>query len=158
MGPFALTVGLRLSEVTSSCRYAFGSAQSQAVMTTSRSRPWGRGGASAGYSPLAIRSVQSAKSSKDRGPIWLLSVAYMPPPAWPDWTRRRHASTDDVPLNMSGTWRVALLPIWWHPSQLPIRSRPIHSAWLRTVSTMPFTLAPLPGNSLRSGTRSREYQ
>ena len=54
--------GLRRSVETSSCRYAFGSAQSHSVMTTLRSMPRGRGGAG-GTSPVATRSVQSANIS-----------------------------------------------------------------------------------------------
>src|SRR5690606_2863491 len=51
-GPFALTVGLRLSVVISSCMYDVGVPQSHIVITTLRSMPCGRGGAG-GSSPAA---------------------------------------------------------------------------------------------------------
>src|SRR3954469_21502666 len=50
--PLALTDGLRLSVAISSCRYAFGVAQSHSVITTLRSTPCGRCGA-LGNSPDA---------------------------------------------------------------------------------------------------------
>ena len=43
--------------------------QSQVVTTMLRSTPWGRGGLVWGSSPLAMRSVQSAKYSTARRPI-----------------------------------------------------------------------------------------
>ena len=51
----ALRRGLRRSVETSSCRYAFGSAQSHSVMTRLRSMPCGRGGAG-GISPFGDAS------------------------------------------------------------------------------------------------------
>ena len=71
IGPFAFTVGFRLSLAISSWRYAFGSAQSHIVTTTLRSRPCGRCGAAVGNSPLAIRSVQSAYIERARCPAHL---------------------------------------------------------------------------------------
>ena len=106
------TVGLRLSLAISSCRYAFGSAQSHIVTTTLRSRPCGRGGAAAGSSPPAMRSVQSAHIASARCRPTCVKRALMPPPAWPDWMRRSHAAREvsNVP-RFSGISRVALLPI-----------------------------------------------
>ncbi len=82
---------LRLSDAISSWRYAFGSAQSHIVTTTLRSRPCGRGGADAGSSPLAIRSVQSAYIVSARSRPTCVNRVSMPAPACPDCTRRSHA-------------------------------------------------------------------
>jgi hypothetical protein len=60
IGPLAFTAGFRLSLATASWKYRRSSAQSHCVMTKLRSIPCGRGGASCGYSPPLIRSVQYA--------------------------------------------------------------------------------------------------
>src|SRR6202021_3541445 len=90
--PPALTVWLGLSDEIRSCRYLSGVLHSHSVMTRLRSTPCGRGGLSAGSSPLAMRSVQSPKYLNGTPPqvpaIWLTIIS----PAWPDWMRRAQAS------------------------------------------------------------------
>ncbi len=61
-GPFALTVGVRVSDAAISDRPSLGVPQSQSVTTRLRSTPVGLGGDVFGVSPIATRSVQSAKA------------------------------------------------------------------------------------------------
>ena len=124
------------------------------LTTTLRSRPCGRGGAS-GTSPAAMRSVQSAYMAIPRGPN-PASMAAMPVPICPDFTRRSQAATEEwnVP-RLLGISRVALVPIVWHAPQRIWLSQ---SAWLFIRSEMPLPLAPVPGNSLLSGTFASAYQ
>ena len=66
-GPFALTVGWRLSVAISSWRYSFGLAQSHELMTDVALHALrARVGREAGSSPAAIRSVQSPNNSNAR--------------------------------------------------------------------------------------------
>ena len=104
-GRWRSRVGLRLSVEISSCRYAFGSAQSHCVITTLRSMPCGRGGACAGSSPCAMRW------SNRRTPRWRAAgpVESRPPiialPACPDCTRRSHAWAGESKLANIGGMR-----------------------------------------------------
>src|SRR6266850_7421758 len=113
MRPLGLTVGLRLSLAISSCRYAFGVAQSQSVITTLRSTPCGRDGFVAGSSPAAIRSVQSENNANARLGSTSLRLRLLTSLACPERTRRCHASSEDLNSpNSFGITRVALLPSW----------------------------------------------
>ena len=56
-----LIKGLQLSDPVKSCMYALGLDQSRIVATTLRSMPVGRGGLTRGNSPLAMRSLHSAR-------------------------------------------------------------------------------------------------
>src|SRR6185295_13424946 len=106
------------------------------------------GGAS-GTSPAAMRSVQSAYMANPRGPN-SASAADMPAPICPDLTRRCQAASEDEKVpRLLGISRVALVPIVWHAPQRIWLSQ---SAWLFIFSEMPLPLAPVPGNSLLSGT------
>src|SRR2546427_6001838 len=60
MSPFAFIVGVRSSVAATSLRRLVGRAQSHIEITMLRSTPFGRGGATLGKAPSAIRSVQSA--------------------------------------------------------------------------------------------------
>src|SRR5215469_4651432 len=91
--PPALTVGLRLSVEIKSCRYLSPRPQSHSVTTRLRSAPCGRGGDACGSSPLATRSVQSAKYLNGAPPSCPASGLTMKGADWPDWTRRIHASS-----------------------------------------------------------------
>ena len=157
MAPFAFRVGFRRSVETSSCRYAFGSAQSHSVMTTLRSIPRGRGGAG-GTSPFAMRSVQSANIVRARGPSPLM-LPIMLPPAWPDCRRRSHASRDELNLpSEGGNSRVALLPSWWHARQVPDLMLLRKSPCDLMSGEMPLPAGPVPGNSLSFGGSMSENQ
>src|SRR5207237_4551477 len=90
---------------------------SHMLMTTLRSTPWGRGGFSAGSSPAAMRSVQSANSANAFGPNWP-RVRAMLALAWPACTRWVHAWTElvDEPHSFSSV-RMPLEPSAWHDWQ-----------------------------------------
>ena len=75
-----------------------------------RSTPSGRFGFVCGSSPLAIRSVQSAKYLKGAPPRLPASWVTICSPAWPDWMRRIHASSWFANLP-SDSWNVRV-EIW----------------------------------------------
>src|SRR6266704_6133553 len=130
--------------------YFVGSAQSHSVITTLRSIPWGLGGASLGYSPAAMRSVQSANCFSARSRPKPDNRVDICGPSCPDFTRRSHAAMEEenVP-RLFGISRVALSPNWWqdsHPT-LPVFKSLIHWAWLLTFGEMPLPCGPVPGNS-----------
>src|SRR5262249_51308226 len=117
-GPLALTVGLRLSDEIRSWRYLSGVLHSHSVITRLRSTPCGRGGFSVGSSPLATRSVQSPRYLNGTPPqapaSWLTIIS----PAWPDCTRRIHASAPVLNgPNCAGIVSAASWPIWCQPTQ-----------------------------------------
>src|SRR5438445_312743 len=60
--PFAFSVGVRSSVAARSLRLLVAMAQSHIEITRLRSTPVGRGGASLGYAPAAMRSVESANT------------------------------------------------------------------------------------------------
>ena len=80
-------------------------------------------------------------------------------PAWPDWMRRSHAASEEgkVP-RAAGISRVALLPSWWHDSQLSVLTRSTHCPCVTMFGLMPLPSGPVPGNSLGAGTLANEYQ
>ena len=83
----------------------------------------------------------------------------MPVIAWPDWTRRPHASTEflNVPSSV-GIVRVALLPSWWQAMQPSVLTWSSHCSWVFMSAGMPLPLGPVPGNMLLSGIFSIENQ
>ncbi len=122
--------------------------QSHIVITTLRSIPCGRSGRAKGSSPAAMRSVQSAKSeSAFLGPS-RDSVSAMFAIAWPDWTRRSHASVESLNSPSSGeSRRTPLEPsAWqdWHEFLMVS----IQACWVLISGPMPLPPSPVPGNSL----------
>ena len=111
-GPSAFTVPSRMSAAAMSVRPSISDPQSHNVITRFRSGPDGRGGGSAGASPAATRSVQSARAcrmSPSARNCWA-----MPGPDGPTPVRRVHASSHEPAPRMAGSSsRVALLPTWW---------------------------------------------
>jgi hypothetical protein len=104
-----------------------------------------------------MRVVQSANIESARGwPSWAIAPLICPP-AWPERTRRAHASAWllNVP-SAAGISRVPLVPSWWQAVQPPDLSERIHCAWVFTLGSMPFPCGPVPGNSDFSGTLSSE--
>src|SRR5437773_10088673 len=81
MSPFAFIVGVRSSVAATSLRRLVGRAQSHIEITMLRSTPLGRGGATLGKAPSAIRSVQSAYIL--RCAAIALKLAAMPGPEGP---------------------------------------------------------------------------
>src|SRR3984957_14133364 len=141
-GPLALTVGLRLSDEIRSCRYLSGVLHSHSVMTRLRSTPCGRGGFSAGSSPLATRSVQSPRYLNGAPPQLPASWLVIASPAWPDCTRRIHASAPESKWpNCAGIVRVAARPIWWHPMQPMFFSCLSQSSWV-IFAGIPLSVLP----------------
>src|SRR5438552_9900580 len=90
MSPFAFIVGVRSSVAATSLRRLVGRAQSHIEITMLRSTPFGRGGATLGKAPSAIRSVQSAYILR-WAPI-ALKLAAMPGPEGPIVVCRSHFS------------------------------------------------------------------
>src|SRR5438046_3617755 len=88
MSPFAFIVGVRSSVAATSLRRLVGRAQSHIEITMLRSTPFGRGGATLGKAPSAIRSVQSAHILRC-API-ALKLAAMPGPERPLVVWRSH--------------------------------------------------------------------
>ena len=112
-GPFAFTVASRMSPAAISVRPSISDPQSHKVITRFRSTPLGRGGASVGASPAAMRSVQSASA-------WRISPRRRKSPAiagpeGPTAVRRVQTSRLDPerPRMAGRISRVALLPTWW---------------------------------------------
>src|SRR5215469_1747738 len=87
--PFALILALRVSEAALSERPSLGVPQSHSVMTRLRSTPVGRGGATLGASPFAMRSLQSANAERC-GPIARKKLP-MAGPEGPTLVRRSQA-------------------------------------------------------------------
>ena len=76
-----------------------------------RSTPCGRVGLCFGSSPLAMRSVQSAKYLNGTPPNCPASWLIICSPDWPDWTRRIQASSSDLNSpNAGGIVRVDSCP------------------------------------------------
>src|SRR2546428_13461893 len=88
MSPFAFIVGVRSSVAATSLRRLVGRAQSHIEITMLRSTPFGRGGATLGKAPPAIRSGQSADIFR-RAPL-ALKLAAMPGPEGPISLWRPH--------------------------------------------------------------------
>ncbi len=124
--------------------------QSHSVITTLRSTPCGRSGRSAGSSPWATRSVQSANCFSIRSVSVREMALTMDDIACPEAMRRAHASCEVAKWPSAfGTVRVAAVPSAWQPMQPFVFTVSSHSAWL----------AALPiGNSLLPGIESIEYQ
>jgi hypothetical protein len=121
-------------------------------MTRLRSIPCGRSGLSKGSSPLAMRSVHSAKFAIARSPSRRLMSRAMSACALPERRRWRHASCElPLPIFMksSGTLRIPGVPSAWHDWQAPCLIVVSHCCWLCTGPS---------GNSVAAGTLSIENQ
>src|ERR1700680_3358648 len=90
-GPFGVTMGFRKSLAASACMYFVGVPHSHKLRTRLRSKPIGRGGASFGYSPAAMRSVQSANSVRCSPSETKALLMFAP--NGPDFVRRSQASS-----------------------------------------------------------------
>src|SRR5213593_3830384 len=94
MSPFAFIVGVRSSVAATSLRRLVGRPQSHIEITILRSTPFGRGGATLGKAPSAIRSVQSAYILRC-API-ALKLAAIPGPEGPIVVWRSHFSRPEL--------------------------------------------------------------
>ena len=92
-GLFGDTRGLRLSVAVMSWIFVIVVPHSHEVMTTLRSTPCGRAGFSAGTSPVAIRSVQSANIRRARARPRPVMTLFISEARCPMRTRLSHMST-----------------------------------------------------------------
>src|SRR5437764_11395811 len=94
MSPFACFLSVRSVVAATSLRRLVGKAQSHIEITRLRSTPFGRGGATLGKAPSAIRSVQSAYILRCAPNA--LKLAAMPGPEGPIVVWRSHFSRLDL--------------------------------------------------------------
>src|SRR5262249_13032644 len=115
----------------------------------------GRVGFVFGSSPLATRSVQSAKYLIGAPASWPAMILTISAPDCPAWMRRVQASAwfENSP-SPEGQVRVASWPSWRQPTQ-PLFFIRLGQSVCLTVSGMSPSLLP---NSLASGIFSIEYQ
>ena len=68
--------------------------------------------------------------------------------------RRTQAEYVSRLLSSFSIVRVALLPIWWQPTQPLVLMPSSHIDWFLIAGGMPLPLGPVPGKALLSGTPS----
>src|SRR5262249_53995504 len=91
------------------------------------------------------------------GPSRLMASAMLAM-AWPDWTRRSHASVEFLKVpSFDDRWRMPLEPSAWHDWQ-EFLTVSIQKFCDFMNSGMPLPLAPVPGNWSLAGISSIEYQ